>query len=155
MSPSSPEHDWVLAAPFRAHLRHLQAATGLPWAVLARAAGVSPSLVHHLVHGRNGRHQRRISRDSARRLIAVDRARLAGLGLEWVPADRTRRQVRRLLADGADPGRLAAWCRVSRPELLGLTSATRCNRLVALLVDAACPPGLLASLDRSSGREAA
>ena len=39
MSPSSPEHDWVLAAPFRAHLRHLQAATGLPWAVLARAAG--------------------------------------------------------------------------------------------------------------------
>jgi len=155
MSDSPPTHDWVLAAPFRAHLRHLQAATGLPWGVLARAAGVSPSLVQHLVLGRYGRHPRRISPDSARRLIAVDRVALAGLGLEWVPADRTRRQVRGLLADGTDPDRLAAWCRLSRPELLGLTGAARCSRLVALLVDAACPPHLVAGVDEESGQEAA
>ncbi|MGC3953993.1 MAG: hypothetical protein QM804_07045 [Propionicimonas sp.] len=49
MTAPPDQHDWVLAAPFRAHLRHLQAATGLPWEVLAWAAGVSPRLVRHLV----------------------------------------------------------------------------------------------------------
>jgi len=154
--PDSPsEDDWVLAAPFRAHLRHLQAATGLPWGVLARAAGVSPSLVQHLVLGRNGRHQRRISRASARRLIALDRAALARLGLDWVPANRTRQQVRRLLADGADPDRLAAWCRLTKREFLGLARASRCSRLVALLVDAACPPHLVTPVDEECGQEVA
>ena len=64
-------HDWVLAAPFRAHLRQVQAATGRPWDALAAAAGVSPKLVRHLVFGRDGRHPRRISPLTARRLLRL------------------------------------------------------------------------------------
>ena len=149
MSHPPEAEPWVLAAPFRAHLRHLQAASDLPWGVLARAAGVSPTLVEHLVLGRNGRHPRRISPACARRLIALDQARLAFLRLESVPANRTRSQVRRLLAEGADADRLASWCRLSRPGLRDLARAARCSRLVALLVDAACPPHLVTPVDES------
>jgi hypothetical protein len=76
MTEPPDRHAWVPAAPFRAHLRHLQAATGLPWEVLAWAAGVSPSLVRHLVLGNNGRHPRRISPLSARRLAELTPQRL-------------------------------------------------------------------------------
>lgn len=137
-----PDHDWVLAAPFRAHLQHLQAATGLPWAVLARTAGVSPSLVRHLVIGRLGRRPRRVSLESATRLLALSPAVLARLAQDRVPAGPTAHQVRQLLATGTDPDALASWCRLSRTELLALTTARSCTRLIALLVDSACPPGL-------------
>lgn len=69
-------HDWVLAAPFRAHLRHLQAATGLTWEALAQAADVSPSLVRHLALGDNGRYPRRISPLVARQLLELTPATL-------------------------------------------------------------------------------
>lgn len=76
MTDPSGSHDWVLAAPFRAQLRHLHAATGLSWESLARAAGVSPALVRHLVFGNNGRYPRRISPLTARRLIGLTPAKL-------------------------------------------------------------------------------
>lgn len=76
MTPLPDRHDWVPAAPFRAHLRHLRATTGLPWETLALAAGVSPSLVRHLVFGNNGRYPRRISPLTARRLAELAPAKL-------------------------------------------------------------------------------
>lgn len=147
MADTVRDHDWVLAAPFRAHLRQLQAASGLPWGVLALAAGVSPALVRHLVLGNRGRRPHRLSPESARRLIGLDGAQLARLGTEWVPAARTTRQLGDLLAGGADPGQLAAWCRLTPAGLAALARATRCTRLVALLVEAACPPRLAGETD--------
>lgn len=147
MTDTVPDHDWVLAAPFRAHLRQLQAGTGLPWAVLALAAGVSPALVRHLVHGNRGRKPHRLAPESARRLIGLDGAQLARLGTEWVPAARTVQRLGELLAGGADPRRLAAWCRLTPAELAALSQAARCTRLLALLVEAACPPALAGEED--------
>lgn len=48
--------DWVDAAPFAAHLRHLWAETALPWRVLAAAAGVPAATVRGLLRG--GRRRR-------------------------------------------------------------------------------------------------
>ncbi len=76
MTAPPAQHDWVLAAPFRAHLHHLRSATGLPWEVLAWAAGVSPTLVRHLVLGNNGRFARRISPLTARRLAELTPGKL-------------------------------------------------------------------------------
>ena len=133
---------WVLAAPFRAHLRQVQSACGLPWPVLALAAGVSPALVRHLVFGRRGRLPHRISPESARRLLWLDGRRLAELAAQQVSARSTADRVRLLLASGYDPGDLAAWCRLSRSELAALPQAVHCSRLLALTVQAACPPEL-------------
>lgn len=138
---------WVLAAPFRAHLRQVQAGSGLPWPVLALAAGVSPALVRHLVFGRQGRLPHRISPESARRLLRLDGQRLAELAGQSVPARATAERVRLLLAAGWEAGDLAAWCRVGRGELAALPRAARCSRLLALLVQAACPPELAGDED--------
>ncbi len=140
---------WVLAAPFRAHLRQVQAASGLPWPVLALAAGVSPALVRHLVFGRQGRLPHRISPESARLLLGLDEQRLIDLAAQPVAAGATAERVRRLLASGRDPADLAAWCRISRSDLAALPRAVRCSRLLALLVQAACPPELAGDQDGS------
>ncbi|MGB7962096.1 MAG: hypothetical protein WCF12_03925 [Propionicimonas sp.] len=134
----SENHDWVLAAPFRAHLRHVQAVTTLPWAALAARAGVSPTLVHHLVFGRRGRPVRRISRDTAVRLLAVTTADLAALSGSWVATAATGDRLRVLMAGGCDVDALASWCRLTPSALRALDDSPRCSRLTELLVYAAC-----------------
>lgn len=88
MTALPSRHDWVLAAPFRAQLQHLHATSGLAWDMLAHAAGVSPTLVRHLVFGNQGRYPRRISPLTAKRLLRLTPARLRKLTarLPEVPA---------------------------------------------------------------------
>jgi hypothetical protein len=65
-------NDWVQAAPFRALLGQLIEVTGLPWPALARHGRLPPQLVHHLLHGRDGRRVARIPHECARRILALD-----------------------------------------------------------------------------------
>ncbi len=71
--PAVPDHNeyWVDAAPFRAQLRHLMASASLSAEDVARAVGISPRLAERLLYGRNGRALRRVSRDTASRLLRV------------------------------------------------------------------------------------
>ncbi len=73
------DHYWVQAAPFRALVCRLIDLTGLPWPVLARYAGVSPTVVRRLLYGREGHAYSRIPSDSARRLLALDEMELQRL----------------------------------------------------------------------------
>ncbi len=134
----SENHNWVLAAPFRAHVRQVQAVTTLPWAALAAHAGVSPTMVHHLVFGRRGRPVRRISRETAVRLLAVTSADLSALSGTWVATAATADRLRLLIAGGCDVDSLASWCRLTPSALLALDDSPRCTRLTELLVYAAC-----------------
>jgi hypothetical protein len=70
---------WVQADPFRALLDRLIDITGLPWPVLARHGRLPPQLVHRLLYGRDGRRLRRIPREYARRILALDERRLLQL----------------------------------------------------------------------------
>jgi len=70
---------WVQAAPFRALVARFLDLTDLPWPLIARHAGVPPAVVHRLLYGRGGRTPGRIPIDCARRLLAVDEARLVQL----------------------------------------------------------------------------
>ncbi|MGB4272089.1 MAG: hypothetical protein WBJ44_06805 [Propionicimonas sp.] len=137
-SITSEDHDWVLAAPFRAHLVHLQAVTGLPWAALAAQAGVSPTLVDHLVFGRRGRRVTRLAPESAARLLAVTSAGLAALSGAWVPTAATAHRLELLVTDGCSVHDLADWCRLTPTALLALPESPRCTRLTELLMSAAC-----------------
>ena len=104
-SPRGSRVDWVDAAPFRAQLRHLMAAFSLPVEDVAAAAGISARLAAHLVYGRNGRPARRISPDTARRLLRLsdDQVRL----LRPAPG---------ALRTGPAPARAAAPGRLGRPQ---------------------------------------
>jgi hypothetical protein len=133
-----PDYAWVPAAPFRAHLHRLRAESGLPWSVIALAAGVPPALVQSLVLGRRGRPVRRISPAAASRLLGLDVGLLRKLPRRRVDAAPTTARVRHLLAQGCDIARLAEWCRCTPAQVRALLRGSRCSELTALLVEAAC-----------------
>jgi len=71
---------WVPAEPSRFWLWYVIGVTGMPWPALAARAGVSVTLVQHLLFGRLGRPVQRISPTDARRIRALDVTALAALG---------------------------------------------------------------------------
>lgn len=96
--------DWVHAAPFGAHLRYLATTTGVPWAVVARHAGVPVRLAARLM-----RHPypARLPRVAAHRLLSVSPEGLAGLRSAWVPGEPTRIRLDEIRRRGHDPVALA------------------------------------------------
>lgn len=131
-------HAWVLANPFRAHVRHLIDSTGLPWPAIAIEAGVSTTFLHHLLFGRRGRPIPRIPQDVAECLLSLQATDLHQTMARRVPAARTASRVSALLAAGHDAVRLAQFCRLADFELRALPGAPRCSRLTEVLVEAAC-----------------
>ncbi|MVA77353.1 hypothetical protein GC722_15180 [Auraticoccus sp. F435] len=132
-----PAHGWVLAAPFRAHLRHVASATGLPWRALALAAGVEPALVRALLHGRAGRPLKRLHPESAARLLRLGTDTAAQLS-QQVAAGPVHALLRDLVAEGAGEAELAAWLQLPRAQVRALAdgSATSCTARTALLASA-------------------
>ncbi len=126
---------WVLAAPFRAHLRYLIDTTGLPWRALALAAGVEPSVVRGLLHGRAGRPLKRLDPDSAARLLRLSPATVDQMSRRRVPCEGLLREVAELYADGATVEDLSRWLRLPAPQVRALLAgrATYCSALTALL----------------------
>jgi plasmid maintenance system antidote protein VapI len=86
----------VDAAPFRAQLRHLMAVGRLDSGDVATLAGISPGLARRLLHGDRGRTLRRISPDTAHRLIQLTGPSVRSLSYIVVPTGMARLQLRRL-----------------------------------------------------------
>jgi hypothetical protein len=81
----------------------------VPWRVVARYAGVKPSVVHTLLFGRDGRLQATLPRSAAVALVGVTPAELRRLRTDQVDAQETRRQFEALRDIGlswADVARL-------------------------------------------------
>lgn len=127
--------DWVLAAPFRAHVRHVGEVTGLPWRVLALCAGVEPTLVRHLLFGRDGRLVRRLHVVTARQLLALDTQTFRLLAGQRCRAEHTHQRVRALLTE-FETAEIARLARTTPSEIQRLASgrASTCGALTALLV---------------------
>ena len=67
-----PSTEWCEAQIFREHVIGLMRESGLRWRLIAAPAGVSPSAMHHLLHGRNVQRPRTIHVDLARALMQID-----------------------------------------------------------------------------------
>ena len=76
---------WVDAGPFRAQLRFLMASGSLTVDDVAAVAGISARLADRLLHGRDGRPLRRISPDTARRLIQISDQQVRRCVGSWCP----------------------------------------------------------------------
>lgn len=130
--------DWVDAAPFRAQICHLMATFSLHLEDVAAAAGISARLAEHLVRGRNGRPTRRISPDTARRLIRLSDDQVRFLGRLRVPSGPARFQLRQLRRAGWDELSIAERVGVSALDLECLaSSATTCSQLLTVRLTAA------------------
>jgi len=129
---------WVDAAPFRAQLRYLMASGSLSVGDVAAVAGISARLADRLLHGRDGRPVRRISPDTARRLIQVSDQQVQALRRITVPAAPARLQLRRLHRAGLENLAIAQRVRIAVPELIELSSgADTCSLLLTVRLTAA------------------
>ena len=135
---SGLSEQWVDARPFRAQLRFLMASGSLTVDDVAAVAGISARLADRLLHGRDGRPLRRISPDTARRLIQVSDQQVQALRRIIVPAAPARLQLRRLYRAGLEEPAIAERVRVAVPELVELASgAEACSLLLTVRLTAA------------------
>ena len=123
---------WVEAGPFRAHLRHLMAVGGLDEQEAATVTGLPVRAVQHILHGRDGRAQRRISPDTAYRLLRVGTAEIAALRWCLAPAVAAQTAYAQLRAAGWSALQVATAARVPVEEIEALAGAERCPRLLVV-----------------------
>jgi hypothetical protein len=129
---------WVDARPFRAQLRYLMASGSLSADDVAAVAGISARLADRLLHGRDGRPLRRISADTARRLIQISYQQVQALRRIMVPAAAARLQLRSLYRAGLEHPDIADRIRVTVPELVELAAgADTCSLLLTVRLTAA------------------
>jgi hypothetical protein len=129
---------WVDAGPFRAQLRFLMASGALTVDDVAAIAGISARLADRLLHGRDGRPLRRISPDTARRLIQISDQHVQALRRIMVPAASARLQLHRLHRAGLEGPAIAERVRAAVPELVELASgADTCSLLLTVRLTAA------------------
>ena len=127
-----PDPRWVDAAPFRAHLKQLMAVGALDVTEVAVVLGLPTRAVRHLLEGRTGRVQRRISPQTARRLLHVRTADVGGLRWCLTPAPAARTALLRLRTEGWSAEEVATATGFPIAELASLGQLPHCNRLLAV-----------------------
>lgn len=125
---------WIDAAPFRAQLRHLMTAGNLSLPCVALLTGITPRLALRLLDGGGGRALRRISPDTARKLLRVTPAEARAVRTRIVPARATRRHLRRLTRHGWTAAQLTTLLGAGPHVVAGLLSGSvgSCTQLTAL-----------------------
>jgi plasmid maintenance system antidote protein VapI len=136
--PWRADHEtWVDATPFRVHLQHLMAASRLPVDAVAHLARISPRTARALLQGRDGRPVRKVSPDTARRLLRVTVRDAKVLSLRRVCAEATRARVTSLVLSGLSLSELAAATAVPEAALREiLDGSTSCSERLAVQVKA-------------------
>lgn len=124
--------DWVPARPFRAHVQHLMAATGLDARVLAQASGV-PLLTMQRLASPSGRPGERIRRRDARALLRLQPRALRQAATSRVDARASIRMVRRLVRRHWSVAQIAVAAGLDRATVRDLlTGPDTCTALTDL-----------------------
>lgn len=123
--------------PFRAHLRHVSDAAGVPWPILVLAAGLPLGLGRRLVEA-PPTSVPTIPAEAAARLLSLTPASARALGVRLVPAGPATGRVRALLRLGWTPVPLARTLGLTGTEFRALVAGTspEVTRLVDLRVAA-------------------
>jgi hypothetical protein len=130
---------WVSAAPFRYHVRHLMAATGVPWQVIAVTADLPQQQVRTLLFGRDGHRRPRLSPYAARRLLALDVAQLRPLQIRNLPVHFVTDSARALLADGVPLHEIAEWLDLDLHSTRRVVSGVgECSLTMDIMLRLAC-----------------
>jgi hypothetical protein len=130
---------WVSAAPFRYHVQHLMASTGVPWQVIAVAADLPQQQVRTLLFGRDGHRRPRLSPYAARRLLALDVAQLRRLQICDLPIHFVTDSARALLADGVSLDEIAEWLDLDLHSTRRVVSGLGgCSQTMDIMLRLAC-----------------
>lgn len=127
---------WCEAQPFRDHVTSLMRDTGLHWRLIAALAEISPTAMHHLLHGRDGRRPKAIHVTLARALMQVDTDDLLAAKTQRTTAKDSRELLRALVALGHTPAELSAWLAPTDLRLLHWPSALYCTQATRARIQA-------------------
>ena len=136
--PTGPE--WVLAAPFRAHVLYLMQTAQVPWPVVAFQAGVPFATLRTLLYGREGRFRTKIPHHAAERLLDLRPQDLAWMRHAQVSAERTGGHIRLLRSRHVDWADIARFIEQDEDTTRAFAhrERTSCSVLTETLAQAAC-----------------
>ena len=132
--------NWVLAAPFRAHVNHLMEAAQVPWPIIAHKAGVPVPTLRTLLFGRHGKVRSKISYQAASRLIALRPDDLVWLRTSQISAERAGARIRQLRGHQMSWKDIADWLfmDVATCQAIARCEQTYCSIMVEVLAQSAC-----------------
>ncbi|MDR0284757.1 MAG: hypothetical protein LBI33_07690 [Propionibacteriaceae bacterium] len=138
--PSAGAPDWVLAAPFRAHVTYLMSNAHVPWPVIAHQASIPLATLRTLLFGRGGRSRAKITRDAATRLIGVGLDDLRWMLGAQVSAGPAGARIRLLRGHHAPWANLARYLGISVATCQGYARGeyTSCSVMFDILTQTAC-----------------
>ena len=120
----------------RAWAKMLVRASGLPWRIVAALAGISPTSMHQLLFGHNGRPVAWIGSDDARALGATNIDDLASAATDRIPARESRELLIALHTLGWTNAHLSRWLTSSDLGLTTTPKALYVTRLSAARIQA-------------------
>ena len=128
--------DRAEAPLYRAWAKMLVRASGLPWRIVAALAGISPTSMHQLLFGHNGRPVAWIGSDDARALGATNIDDLASAATDRIPARESRELLVALHTLGWTNAHLSRWLTSSDLGLTTTPKALYVTRLSAARIQA-------------------
>ena len=121
---------------YRSWAKMLVRVSGLPWRIVAALAGISPTSMHQLLFGHNGRPVAWIGSDDARALGATNIDDLASAATDRIPARESRELLIALHTLGWTNAHLSRWLTSSDLGLTTTPKALYVTRLSAARIQA-------------------
>ena len=121
---------------YRSWAKMLVRASGMPWRIVAALTGVSPTSMHQLLFGHNGRPVAWIGSDDARALGATNIDDLASAATDRIPARESRELLIALHTLGWTNAHLSRWLTSSDLGLTTTPKALYVTRLSAARIQA-------------------
>ena len=121
---------------YRAWAKMLVRASGMPWRIVAALAGLSPTSMHQLLFGRNGRPVEWIGINDARALMDIGIDDLASASTDRIPARESRELLVALHTLGWTNAHLSRWLTSSDLDLTTAPKALYVTRLSAARIQA-------------------
>ena len=121
---------------YRSWARRLVHVSGMPWRIVAALTGVSPTSMHQLLFGHNGRPVAWIGSDDARALGATNIDDLASAATDRIPARESRELLIALHTLGWTNAHLSRWLTSSDLGLTTTPKALYVTRLSAARIQA-------------------
>lgn len=140
VNTSVDKNEWVLAAPFRAHVIHLMETARVPWPVIGYQAGVPLGTLRTLLFGRNGKLRTKIAQPSALRLIELRTEDLSWMRASSVSAETAGARIRMLRSRHISWENISCFLGLDEQTCQEIAHGERCSCtvLVDILAQSAC-----------------
>ena len=154
-TPDKPE--WVLAAPFRAHVSHLMEAAQVPWQVIAYQAGVPLATLRTLLFGRHGKVRTKITQSAAVQLLETAADDLTWMKLTHISAEKAGTRIRLLRSHRIPWEQIADLLTLNKDTCQSIAwgERTSCSVMVDILTQSACDAFGLDPWDTENGESGA